>query len=259
MWTITLERTHPGGKLTSTRACVALFEAAGGCGGQKSLSSIKEEAVVGKTFWRNFAAWKSFFGKILDRLHWCEEVYVDASAVWGSSISSNDRHLLCSISSNSGCWWRPGTHGEETAIWHSRSVGSSLSSLQSQTESALFQVCWTSLIVVWVFFLSSSSRGLDKPLLMPAMSSGVTPTLLSDRRGKMKTKFVRNLIKMIQNIQSVEKKTKTSLLDRENKYWQSFGEGWFVNTPNLQPMFLCVDQLINQFSIQKLFIYAMVF
>ena len=44
-----------------------------------------------------------------------------------------------------------------------------------------------------MFFLSSpSSRGLNKPLLMPAMSGGTIPTLLSNERGKMKTKFVRN-------------------------------------------------------------------
>ena len=55
---------------------------------------------------------------------------------------------------------------------------------------------------------------------MPAMSGGAIPTLLSNERGKMKTKFVRNLIEMIQNIQSVEKKNKNieKTFDRENKY-----------------------------------------
>ena len=179
------------------------------CGGSQSLSSsIKEEAVV---------------GKILDRLCWCEEVDVDVSEGWGISTSPNHRHLLCSISHNSGCWLRSGWHFEETAIWHSRSSGSSIWSLQFQSESALFQVCWTARIVVWVFLLSSPSlRGVERPLWMPAMSSN---SKVSDERSKMKTRFVTNLIEMMQNIQSVEKNAKTSLLDRKNKYLQSIWGG----------------------------------
>ena len=191
------------------------------CGGSQSLSSsIKEEAVE---------------DKILDRLCWCEEVDVNVSEGWGISTSSNHRHLLCSISHNSGCWLRPGSQGEETAIWHSRSSGSSILSLQFRSKSALFQVCWTARISVWVFLLSSPSlRGVERALLMPAMSNN---SKASDERSKMKTKFITNLIEMMQNIQSVQKNAKTSLLDRKNKYWQSIwrgGEEWVVNTPNIQ-------------------------
>ena len=163
-------------------------------------------------------------GKILNWLCWCEEVDVDVSEGWGISTSSNHRHLLCSISHNSGCWLtiRPGWHGEETAIWYSRSSGSSTWSLQFQSESALFQVCWTARIAVWVFLLSSpSSRSVERPLWMPAMSSN---SKVSDERSKMKTKLVRN-IEMMKNIQSVEKNAKTSLLDRKNKYWILLGGG----------------------------------
>ena len=67
--------TRLGGKLTCPITCVALFDAAGVCDGPKSLStSINGETVVGKTFLRNFAAWKSCLGEVLDLLHWCEEV-----------------------------------------------------------------------------------------------------------------------------------------------------------------------------------------
>ena len=128
------------------------------CGGSQSLSSsIKEETVE---------------DKILDRLCWCEEVDVNVSEGWGISTSSNHRHLLCSISHNSGCWLRPGSQSEETAIWHSRSSGSSIWSSQFRSKSALFQVCWTARISFWVFLLSSPSlRGVDRALLMPAMSN----------------------------------------------------------------------------------------
>ena len=57
---------------------------------------------------------------------------------------------------------------------------------------------------------------------MPAMSNN---SKASDERSKMKTKFITNLIEMKQNIQSVEKNEKTSLLDRKNKYWQSIWRG----------------------------------
>ena len=40
----------------------------------------------------------------------------------------------------------------------------------------------------------------------------------------MKTELVKN-IEMMQNIQSVEKNAKTSLLDRKNKYWICLGGG----------------------------------
>ena len=207
------------------------------CGGSQSLSSsIKGEAVV---------------GKILNWLCWCEEVDVDVSEGWGISTSSNHRHLLCSISHNSGCWLRPGWHGEETAIWYSRSSGSSTWSLQFQSESALFQVCWTARIAVWVFLLTSpSSRGLERPLWMPAMSSN---SKVSDERSKMKTKLVRN-IEMMQNIQSVEKNAKhLCLIAKTNieSVW-GVGEEWVVNTPNIQSVFLYLNQLTNQFSIQPL-------
>ena len=35
--------------------------------------------MVGKTFLRNFATWKSCLGEVLDLLHWCEEVDEDTS------------------------------------------------------------------------------------------------------------------------------------------------------------------------------------
>ena len=73
--------TRLGGKLTCTITCVALFDAAGVCDGPKSLSTpIKGETVAGKTFLRNFSAWKSCLGEVLDLLHWCEEVDEDTSA-----------------------------------------------------------------------------------------------------------------------------------------------------------------------------------
>ena len=168
--------TRLGGKLPCTITCSALFEAVGVCDGPKSLStSMKGETVVRKTFLRNFATWKSCLGEVLDLLRWCEEVDEDILAGWGSS--SNHRHFLYSISRISGCWWRLGWHVDKTTIRHSRSAGSSFSSLQFRRKSALFQFCWTAWIVGWEFcLLFPSSVVLDRLLLMPCQSTPILVT-----------------------------------------------------------------------------------
>ena len=69
----------------------------------------------------------------------------------------------------------------------------------------------------------------------------------------MKTKLVRN-IEMMQNIQSVEKNAKRlCLIAKTNieSVW-GVGEEWVVNTPNIQSVFLYLNQLTDQFSIQPL-------
>ena len=246
MWTIALEGTYPdgkqprpqgafpsgrtrlGGKLTCTITCVALFEAVGvPSDGPKSLStSIKGEAVVRKTFLRNLATWKGCLGEVLDLLRWCEEVYEEILAGWGSL--SNHGHLLYSISRISGCWWRLGWHVDKTTIRHSRSGGSSFSSLQFRRKSASFQVCWTAWIVGWEFYLlSPSSVVLDRLLLMPRQSNPILVT----REAKWRLNFSGTWSKLMQNNQIVVEKQHLCFIEKK-KYRKSFWEGRVVGTPN---------------------------
>ena len=182
--------------------------------------------MVGKTFLRNFAAWKSCLGEVLDLLHWCEEVDEDTSAGWGSS--SNHRHLLYRISRIPGCWWRLGWHVPETTIRHPRSAGSSFSSLQFRRKSASFQVCWTAWIVGWEFYLlSPSSVVLDRLLLMPWQS---TPILVT-REAKWRLNFSGTWSKLMQNNQIVVEKQHLCFIEKK-EYRKSFWEGMVVGTPN---------------------------
>ena len=213
--------TRLGGKLTCTITCVALFEAVGVCDGPKSLStSIKGETVVRKTFLRNFATWKSCLREVLDLLRWCEEVDEDILAGWGSS--SNHRHFLYSILRISGCWWRLGWHVDKTTIRHSRSAGSSFSSLQFRRKSALFQVCWTAWIVGWEFcLLSPSSVVLDRLLLMPCQSAPILVT----REAKWRLNFSGTWSKLMQNNQNNRGGKTTSLFHRKTNIANPSGKG----------------------------------
>ena len=182
--------------------------------------------MVRKTFLRNLATWKSCLGEVLDLLRWCEEVYEEILAGWGSS--SNHGHLLYSISRISGCWWRLGWHVDKTTIRHSRSAGSSFSSLQFRRKSALFQVCWTAWIVGWEFcLLSPSSVVLDRLLLMPCQSAPILVT----REAKWRLNFSGTWSKLMQKQPNRGGKT-TSLFHRKKKYRKSFWEGRVVGTPN---------------------------